>query len=122
MTGALVAFLPTRDLTRSRRFFEEALDLRPVEQDGHANVYDVAGTQLRVTLVGEIVHAPYTVLGWQVDDIAVAVEDLRGRGVEVDRYDGLPQDEHGIWTAPTGTRVAWFKDPDGNTLSLQQAP
>jgi catechol 2,3-dioxygenase-like lactoylglutathione lyase family enzyme len=122
MTDALVAFLPTRDLERSRRFFEHALELQPVENDGHANVYDVGGTQLRVTLVAEIAAAPYTVLGWQVDHIGRAVEDLHARGVEVQSYDGVPQDEQGIWAAPNGTRIAWFKDPDGNTLSLQQAP
>jgi catechol 2,3-dioxygenase-like lactoylglutathione lyase family enzyme len=120
--AGLVAFLATCDLARSRAFFERALELQPVETSGFANVYDVGGTQLRVTLVQELTAAPFTVLGWQVDDVARAVRDLAARGVVTERYDGMPQDEAGVWTSPSGARIAWFKDPDGNTLSLQEAP
>jgi hypothetical protein len=60
---------------------------------------------------------PFTVAGWGVPDVAVTVEALTGLGVGFNRYEGLEQDDLGIWTAPGGDRVAWFADPDGNTLS-----
>jgi hypothetical protein len=75
---------------------------------------------LRVTAVPEVAQAGYTVLGWQVGDIAASVRDLAARGISFLRYHGMDQDQDGIWTAPTGARVAWFADPDGNTLSLTQ--
>ena len=75
---------------------------------------------LRVTAVPEVARGGYTVLGWRVADIAAAVRELTVRGVSFLRYDGMSQDEHGIWTTPNGARVAWFADPDGNTLSLTQ--
>jgi predicted enzyme related to lactoylglutathione lyase len=83
-------------------------------------VLDAHGTMLRVTAVHEVARAGYTVLGWRVADIAVATRELAARGVIFLRYEGMGQDEHGIWTAPGGAQVAWFADPDGNTLSLTQ--
>jgi hypothetical protein len=70
--------------------------------------------------VGEIVLAPYTVLGWQVDDIAAAVRGLVAKGVKFERYFWMEQDDLGIWSAPSGAKVAWFKDRDGNLLSVGQ--
>ena len=116
----LVAFVPCSDLEVSRLFYGEVLGLRLLETSEFANVYDVNGTQLRVTLVDRPAGAPYTVLGWRVSDIAVAVRALRATGVAFKLYDGLTQDEHRIWTAPGGSRIAWFADPDGNIISLQQ--
>ena len=75
---------------------------------------------LRVTRVDDLRVQPFTVFGWQVSDIDGAVADLTGRGVAFLRYDGLDQDGHGVWATPGGDRVAWFTDPDGNTLSLTQ--
>jgi catechol 2,3-dioxygenase-like lactoylglutathione lyase family enzyme len=118
----LVAFLATTDLERARSFFVDVLGLRAVEVTPYACVFDGHGTMLRVTLVEELHPAPYTVLGWVVPDIAAGVAELAARGVAVRRYDGMGQDDLGVWTAPSGHRVAWFADPDGNTLSLQQAP
>jgi len=83
-------------------------------------VFDANGTMLRVQKVREVVPAGYTILGWDVDDVGATVGKLSKEGVGFERYDGLPQDEKGIWTTPDGSRVAWFKDPDGNTLSLTQ--
>jgi predicted enzyme related to lactoylglutathione lyase len=85
-------------------------------------VLDGGGTQLRVTLVPSKAEAQYTVGGWQVPDIDAAIDDLVARGIEFLRFDGMTQDERGAWLAPSGTRVAWFSDPDGNTLSVQQDP
>jgi hypothetical protein len=83
-------------------------------------VFDAAGTMLRIARVEELNPANYTRLGWEVDDIARAVKELQNTGVELERYPGMPQDELGIWKSPSGARVGWFKDPDGNTLSLTQ--
>jgi catechol 2,3-dioxygenase-like lactoylglutathione lyase family enzyme len=114
----LVAFLATTDKARARTFFEDTLGLTLVEDGPHACVFDVHGTRLWVTPVESKASAPYTVLGWEVPDMAAAVRDLVGRGVEMIRVDGIEQDELGIWTTPGGDQVAWFKDPDDNTLSL----
>jgi catechol 2,3-dioxygenase-like lactoylglutathione lyase family enzyme len=118
----LVAFVATRDLDRSAQFYGGLLGLRLVESSAFANVYEMGGTQLRVTRVESLVRAPYTVLGWRVPNTRATVARLEAAGVEFKRYDGLEQDQHGIWTAPGGSLIAWFSDPDGNTLSLQQPP
>ena len=118
----LVAFVATRDLEGAARFYGGVLGLEPIESTPFANVYDAGGTTLRVTRVDEVAAAPYTVLGWKVPDVEAAIGALSARGVEFKRFDGVEQDEHGVWTAPGGSRIAWFADPDGNTLSLQQAP
>jgi catechol 2,3-dioxygenase-like lactoylglutathione lyase family enzyme len=118
----LVAFVPTRDLEAAGAFYGPILRLPLIEANGFARVYDANGTQLRVTLVESLAEAQYTVLGWRVADIARTTAELRAAGVEFKRYDGMGQDGNGVWVAPGGTRVAWFADPDGNTLSLQQEP
>lgn len=116
----LVAFVACSDLEVSSRFYGDVLGLRLLETSEFANAYDVNGTQLRVTLVDRPARASHTVLGWRVRDIAVAIRGLRAAGVEFKRYDAMTQDEHDIWTAPGGSRIAWFADPDGNIISLQQ--
>ena len=118
----IVAFAATTDLARSHAFYGEVLGLGHVETTPFANVYDAAGTTLRVTLVERVAPAPYTVLGWTVPDIAAAMAVLAGRGVAFTHYAGLDHDAAGVWTAPGGARIAWFRDPDGNVLSLTQAP
>jgi len=118
----LVAFVPTRDLEAARAFYESTLGLPVVEANDFAVVLDAHGTQLRVTLVDALRPDPFTVLGWRVDDIAERLGTLRSAGVPATRYEGMGQDDDGVWVAPSGTRVAWFMDPDGNTLSLQQDP
>jgi catechol 2,3-dioxygenase-like lactoylglutathione lyase family enzyme len=118
----LVAFVATADLERSHAFYGGVLGLERVEASGFANAYDVNGTPLRVTLTDRQFPAPYTVLGWRVADIAAAMGVLAARGVVFTRYQGMEQDAAGVWIAPGGNRVAWFEDPDGNTLSLGQPP
>lgn len=118
----VIAFVATTDLERARAFYEGLLGLPVIEDDGFALAFDARGTMLRVTAVREVEPAPYTVLGWAVPDAANAVRELEAKGVSILRFDSLEQDELGIWTAPTGARVAWFKDPDGNTLSVAQLP
>ena len=113
--AALTAFAATADLERSHAFYGGVLGFERVEASGFANAYDVAGTQLRVTLVQQVSRAPYTVLGFRVPDLEAAMAAL---AVEFLRFDGLEQDAAGVWSAPSGTRVAWFHDPDGNVLSV----
>jgi catechol 2,3-dioxygenase-like lactoylglutathione lyase family enzyme len=116
-----VAFVPSTDLGRSRAFYESVLGLPVVSADGFAVVVDGPGGLIRVADVGSALRVqPFTVLGWQVEDVAAEVGALAARGVAFVRYPGLDQDDLGVWTAPGGARVAWFHDPDGNTLSLDQ--
>jgi catechol 2,3-dioxygenase-like lactoylglutathione lyase family enzyme len=122
MIGRLVAFVPSTDLDRSAAFYADVLGLDVRDRNPYALVLDGGGTTLRVTLVEAKGDAAYTVLGWQVSDIETAVQTLRDRGVAFRRYDGMAQDEHDTWRAPGGSRLAWFADPDGNTLSLEQPP
>jgi len=116
----LVAFLATRDEARARTFYEQVLGLSLVSNDPYAMVFDANGTTLRIQKVDDLQPPPHTALGWQVADIASIVDSLAQRGVTMARYDGLTHDSRGIWTSPSGARIAWFHDPDGNTLSLTQ--
>jgi catechol 2,3-dioxygenase-like lactoylglutathione lyase family enzyme len=114
----VIAFAPSADLRQARAFYEQVLGLRVIEQNDFACVFDANGTMLRVTAVAEVARPGYTILGWRVSDITAAVRGLAARGVVFRRYDGLDQDDDGIWTTPGGDQVAWFTDPDGNVLSL----
>ena len=116
----LIAFVPSTDLARSRAFYEGVLGLPLAEESAFAVAFDARGTQLRVTAVSQRVAAPYTVVGWGVPDIAGAIAALTARGVAFARYEGMDQDADGVWQAPSGARIAWFRDPDGNVLSLTQ--
>jgi catechol 2,3-dioxygenase-like lactoylglutathione lyase family enzyme len=116
----IVAFVATTDPKRAKIFYAKTLGLRLVSEDGFALVFDAGGTMLRVATVKTLQPAGYTVLGWMVPDIAKAVRALVKRGVTFQRYDGMGQDDLGIWSSPGGARVAWFTDPEGNTLSLTQ--
>ena len=119
-TNDIVAFLPTTDYQKARDFFEGILGLRFVSQDNFALVLDANGTMLRVSKVPQHNPAPYTILGWKVKEIEKTVEALAKRGVQFERYGFVEQDQRGIWTAPGGDKVAWFKDPDGNVLSVSE--
>jgi catechol 2,3-dioxygenase-like lactoylglutathione lyase family enzyme len=119
-SGKVVAFVTTSDGQRARAFYEGVLGLRVVGDDDFAVALDSNGTTVRVTKMRETRALGYTVLGWEVADIASSVRSLDDRGVKFERYAHFEQDELGIWTAPSGARVAWFKDPDGNVLSLTQ--
>ena len=116
----IIAFVATTRPKRAKTFYAKTLGLRLISEDGFALVFDAGGTMLRIATVQTLQPAGYTVLGWVVPDIAKAVRALVKRGVAFQRYDGMPQDDLGIWTSPSGARIAWFTDPDGNTLSLTQ--
>ena len=116
----VIAFVATTSPGRARAFYAGTLGLAVIADEPFALVLDANGVTLRVAKVPALAPAPHTVLGWRVSDIHTTVELLRDEGVVFERYDGLAQDETGVWTSPGGARVAWFKDPDGNVLSLTQ--
>jgi catechol 2,3-dioxygenase-like lactoylglutathione lyase family enzyme len=119
LAGAIpVAFVSTTDPARARAFYRDLLGLPLLSEDGFALVLDLGGVTLRVTTVERLDPQPFTVLGWHVEDAAAVVRALAAHGVGCVRYEGMEQDALGIWTAPSGTRVAWFRDPDGNLLSV----
>ena len=115
-----MAFCATHDGARARRFYQGTLGLNVISDDDYALALDAGGTVLRIQKVKHFTPHPFTALGWQVPDIAATVVALRGRGVVFETFPGMEQDQHAIWHSPNGTRVAWFKDPDGNILSLTQ--
>lgn len=116
----IMAFVSAVDLDRARAFYEEVLGLAVEEVNDFACVMRSGGTSLRVTRVESLAPQPFTVLGWEVDDIESTVDGMVTRGIIFERYDVMTQDERGIWTAPSGAKIAWFPDPDGNVLSLTQ--
>jgi len=124
MLGAakLVAFGATTDAARARAFYGETLGLAIRYEDDFALVLDANGVELRLQKVASLTPPGFTTLGWQVSDIETVLEALSQRGVATERYPWLTQDPRGVWDAPSGARVAWFKDPDDNLLSVAQYP
>jgi catechol 2,3-dioxygenase-like lactoylglutathione lyase family enzyme len=116
----IVTFLLTQKPEAATSFYRDTLGLTYLRDDGFALVFDAAGTMLRIGKVPSHTPAQNTVLGWEVENIGESVTDLAAKGVAFERYPNMGQDEHGICTFPTGDKVAWFKDPDGNVLSLSQ--
>jgi catechol 2,3-dioxygenase-like lactoylglutathione lyase family enzyme len=116
----IVAFVPIKDSAKARAFYEGVLGLRFVKDDGFALVLEANGIMVRAAKMKEFTPAQFTILGWQVSDIEQVVRGLAARGVHFEIFGFFKQDELGIWTAPTGDKVAWFKDPDGNVLSVSQ--
>jgi catechol 2,3-dioxygenase-like lactoylglutathione lyase family enzyme len=118
---SIMAFVPVTDAGRARPFYEKKLGLKVVTEDPYGVMFDANGVRLRLSVVGgELKPAPYTILGWSVTDIRAMIPALESKGVVFERYDFIEQDDLGIWKAPDGAQIAWFKDPDGNTLSLAQ--
>ncbi len=119
----IVGFITIVDVARAKEFYRDTLGLRLVsEEPPYALVFEANGIMLRLGMGKERPPIPGTVLGWQVPDARAAVSELEQAGVYFERYDHLKQDSQGIWTTPTGARVAWFKDPDGNILSISEHP
>jgi catechol 2,3-dioxygenase-like lactoylglutathione lyase family enzyme len=118
----LIGFAATKRPELAKEFYRDVLGLRLTEDGPFALVFDANGTMLRIQKVQEHVPAKNTTLGWRVDDIRARIDELGSKGVQFERYERLPQDNRGIWRTPDGAEVAWFKDPDGNTLSLTQWP
>jgi predicted enzyme related to lactoylglutathione lyase len=119
----LIAFVPTRDPAKARKFYEQTLGLEFVSEDPFALVFNAHGTTLRIANVSEVKGfqpAPFTIVGWQVTNVSDTAGDLVKKGVRFERFPGMDQDPQGIWKSPSGARVAWFKDPEGNILSITQ--
>jgi catechol 2,3-dioxygenase-like lactoylglutathione lyase family enzyme len=119
----LIAFVPTRDPRRSRRFYEQTLGLEFVSEDPFALVFSAHGVMLRIVNVSNVKDfspAPFTILGWRVSSAESTVRGLREKGIEFERFPGMDQNALGIWHSPGGAQVAWFKDPDGNVLSVTE--
>ena len=114
------AFVPTVMPDKAKEFYKDALGLRLLSEDNYALEFNANGTSLRVSIVPEFQPQAFTVLGWNVDDISSTIKSLNEKGIICEQYDFLEQDRSGIWIAPGGSKVAWFKDPDGNILSLTQ--
>ena len=119
-SSKIIGFVPTKDPKKAKPFFADVLGLRFITDDGFALVFDANRTMLRVVTVKEFTPLPFTLLGWEVPDIEKTVSALQKKGVTFERYGWFKQDDLGIWTAPGGAKVAWFKDPDGNLLSVSQ--
>lgn len=116
----LKAFVPTIMPDKAKSFYSDVLGLRLLSQDHYALEYDANGTLLRVITVQDLLPQGFTVLGWNVEDISSTIKSLNSQNVFCEKYDFLEQDDLGVWTSPDGSKVAWFKDPDGNVLSLTE--
>ncbi len=118
----LMAFVPVSNVDSARQFYRDKLGLKLVSEDGFALAFDVECVVLRATLIPKFTPQPFTVLGWQVPDAHAMAKQLAAGGVALERFGGMNQDEDGLWHAPGGALVGWFKDPDGNILSITQLP
>lgn len=120
-SASVVAFVPSRNPKKARSFYESVLGLHFLAEDQFAHVFDANGVMVRVVDVSSVKAfqpAPFTILGWRVADIAKTVKALGKKGVQFERYPGMDQDQLGVWSSPSGAKIAWFKDPDGNVLSV----
>ena len=119
----IIGFVTIVDVARAKEFYRDQLGLRLLgEEPPFALVFDANGIMLRLVIGKELPPARGTVLGWEVPDVAAAVRNLEQAGIRFERYEQLKPDALGIWTTPTGSKVAWFKDPDGNILSISEHP
>ncbi len=117
----IVAFVPIVNAAQAKTFYGDVLGLPLVgEEMPFALVFDANGIMLRLVILSELAPAPWTVLGWEVPDIEDTVRKLEASGVYFERYEHMQQDARGIWKSPNGAKVAWFKDPDGNVLSVSE--
>jgi len=116
----LKAFVPTVKPNEAKLFYKDILGLKLLSEDQFALEFDANGTILRVTIVQELKPHPFTILGWNVDDIVSVIKQLNSKNIYCERYEFLEQDNLGIWLTPNGSKVAWFKDLDGNVLSLTE--
>lgn len=117
----LIAMIATTQPERAKQFYSDVLGLRLIEDGWFALVYVAGGTRLHIQKLKEFTPLPATALGWTVIDIATTAAALAKKGVKFERYAGMEQDAAGVWKTPDGAgKVCWFKDPDGNTLSLTE--
>jgi len=116
----LKAFIPTIEPEKAKEFYMNILGLKLLSEDHYGMEFYSKGTLLRINTVNKLSPQPFTILGWDVDNLLSSMGILSRAGVNFERYNFIEQDDFGIWTAPGGAKVAWFKDPDGNILSLTE--
>lgn len=116
----LKAFVPTVKPNEARAFYRDILEFKLEYEDNYALQFDAGGQILRVIIVPELTPHQFTALGWNVGNIKSIINWLNSKGVHCEKYDFMEQDDLGVWEAPGGSKIAWFKDPDGNVLSLTQ--
>jgi len=121
-SGKMAGFVPTTDYDKARAFYEGKLGFGFVSLDQYALVMSVGGHRIRITKMPNFAPLQGTILGWEVQDIQAVATWLRDRGVTLEKYPFVQDRDLGIWTTPSGDKVAWFKDPDGNILSISQHP
>jgi catechol 2,3-dioxygenase-like lactoylglutathione lyase family enzyme len=114
----IMAFIVITQPDRAIRFYRDTLGLRLVANDGFALIFELQGTMIRAGIAESVTPTEFTALGWEVENIAATAQGLQKAGIQLERLPGRKQDELGIWTAPNGSQVAWFRDPDGNWLSI----
>lgn len=119
-SGKLAGFIPTKDHEKARAFYEGKLGCEFVSLDQYALVMRLGGHVIRIVKLPKYTPLQATILGWQLEDIRSTARWLQDRGVELEKYPFVQERELGIWTAPNRDQVAWFKDPDGNVLSVSQ--
>ena len=119
-SGKLIGFVPTKDSQKAREFYEGKLGFKFVSDDQFALVMQAGESMIRIAKGAKFTPAHYTVMGWEVEDVEAMVKWLNKRGVKFEKYPFVQDQESGIWTTPNGDKIAWFKDPDGNVLSLSQ--
>lgn len=117
---SVVTFLLTQNPDAALKFYRDTLGLRFLRDDGFALVFDLNGVMLRIGRIPQFTPAKNTVLGWESTDIVAGIDRLTSKGVIFEHYENMGQDDRGICTFPNGDKVAWFKDPDGNVLSISQ--
>ncbi len=115
-----IAFIPVRDIDRAMHFYADVLGLFVTDSGEGYCALDAGGLTIRLTAIANLPASNHTIVGWSVASIDEVTSDLVQRGLSFHRYDGLTQDQYGIWSAPNGDRIAWFSDPDANTLSITQ--
>ena len=118
----VTAFLATTQGPRAAAFYGETLGLRQLSDDEFALVFDLGGVELRIQKLKQLTPQPFTALGWQVTTLRTTIATLAARGVTFERFPGMDQDAQGVWLAPSGAQVTWFRDPDGNLLSIAEYP
>lgn len=116
----VIAFVPTMKPNEARTFYKDILGLMLLSEDESALQFRANGILLKVVLVRELIPQTFTVLGWKVKDISGVIKSLNKKGIFCEEYEFLRQDSIGIWTSRGGSKVAWFKDPDGNILSVTE--
>lgn len=118
----ITAFLPTVKPKESKQFYRSTLGLKLVSEDVYALEFEGSGVSLRITTVESFIPHPFTVLGFKIKEIVAQVKTLNNKGVKFERFNYFEQDDLGIWTSPSQAKIAWFKDPDGNLISLTEYP